>query len=124
MVDLGNQLGIEDLNAEDINEAIEFDDKELTNEDIYELYEDMKNDEDEDEDKKPTELTSKQLSELIQNFQYACDFTRENDPNDERSSFVIKKVIDDIKCYTEEAKEKLKNKENRQTSLNDFFTPK
>ena len=35
MVDLGNQLGIEDLNAEDINEAIEFDGKELTNEDIY-----------------------------------------------------------------------------------------
>ena len=38
MVDLGNQLGIEDLNAEDY-EAIEFDDKELTNEDIYGLYE-------------------------------------------------------------------------------------
>ena len=76
-----------------------------------------------DEGDKPTELTSKLLSEIIQNFQYACDFTRENDPNDERSSFVIKKVIDDIKCYTEEAKEKLKNN-NRQTSLNDFFTPK
>ena len=58
--------------------------KELTNEDIYELYEDMKDNEEEDEDKKPTELTSKQLSELIQNFQSACDFT-----------------IDDIKCYTE-----------------------
>ena len=123
MVDLGNQLGIKDLNAEDINEAIEFDNKELTNEDIYELYEDMKEDEEDDEDKKPTELTSKQLSELIPNFQYACDFTRENYPNDERSSFVIKKVIDDIKCYTEEVKEKLKNN-NRQTSLNDFFTPK
>ena len=37
VVDLGNQLGIEDLNAEDINEALEFDDKELTNEDIYEI---------------------------------------------------------------------------------------
>ena len=121
MVDLGNQLGIEDLNAEDINEALEFDDKELTNEDIYEIYEDLKDEE--EEDKKPTELTSKQLSEIIQNFQYACDFTRENDPIDDRSSIVIKKVIDDIKCYTEEAKEKLKNK-NRQTSLNDFFTPK
>ena len=118
MVDLGNQLGIEDLNAEDINEALEFDDKELTNEDIYEIYEDLKDEE--EEDKKPTELTSKQLSEIIQNFQYACDFTRENDPIDDRSSIVIKKVIDDIKCYTEEAKEKLKNK-NRQTSLNAVF---
>ena len=34
-----------------------------------------------------------------------------------------KKVIDDIICYTEEAKEKLENK-NRQFLLNDFFTPK
>ena len=31
-------------------------------------------------------------------------------------------VIDDIKYYTEEAKEKLKNI-SRQNSLNDFFTP-
>ena len=62
----------------------------------------MKDDEEEDEDKKPTELTSKQLSEIIQNFQYACDFTRENDPIDD--SIVIKNVINDIKCYTEEAK--------------------
>ena len=35
VVDLWNQLGIENLNAQDINEAIEFDDKELTNEEIY-----------------------------------------------------------------------------------------
>ena len=53
-------------------------------------------------------MSSKLLSEIIQNLRYACDFTRENVPIDERA---------------EEAKEKLKNK-NRQTSLNDFFTPK
>ena len=42
----------------------------------------MKDDEEDDQDKggKPTEFTSKSLSEIIQNFQYACDFTRRNDP--------------------------------------------
>ena len=35
-------MGIEHLNAEDVNEAIEFD----YNEDICELYEDMKDEED------------------------------------------------------------------------------
>ena len=71
------------------------------------------------------ELTSNQLSELILNFELACDFAKENDPNEARSSKIIKNVLDDIKCYKLEAKEKeeLKNPP-RQTSVNDFFSPK
>ena len=67
----------------------------------------MKSDEDKyvnDDSEKPTELTSKLLNEHIQNFQYACDFTKENDPNEVRSSKIIQSVLGDIKSYTEEAK--------------------
>ena len=74
---------------------------------------------------KPTELTSKLLNEIIQNFQYACDFAKEKDPIEVRSSKIIKNVLDDLKSYSEEAKEKerLKNV-SMQSSLNDFFSPK
>ena len=34
------------------------------------------------------------LTELIQNFEYACNFAKVKDPIDERSSIVIKKIID------------------------------
>ena len=40
----------------------------------------MKSDEDKDvndDSEKPTELTSKLLNEIIENFQYACDFAKE-----------------------------------------------
>ena len=121
MVDLGQQLGVEELNAQDVQEALGFDSQNLDNEDLFELKEQLKTNEDEVA-KKPTELTSKLLNEIIQNFQFACDFATENDPNEVRSSKVINNVLDDIKSYTEEAKEKLNNSV-RQSSMNDFFSP-
>ena len=103
MVDLGQQLGVEDLNAQDVQQALEFDSQHLDNEDLFELREQLKTDEDEVA-QKPTELTSKLLNEIIQNFQFACDFAKENDSNEVPSSKVINNVLDDIKSYTEEAK--------------------
>ena len=71
------------------------------------------------------ELTTKLLNEIIQNFNYACDFARENDPNEARSLTSIKNVLDGIKSYEEEAKERLKNRSRpRQRGLLDFFSPK
>ena len=93
----------------------------LDNEDLFELREQIKSDEDEAE--RPTELTSKVLNEIIQNFKFACDFAKENDPIEARSSKIIKNVLDDIKCYEEEAKAKVKNK-FKQPSLLDFFSSK
>jgi hypothetical protein len=121
VVDLGQQLGVDDLNAQDVQEALGFESQNLDNEDLFELKEQLKIDENEVV-QKPTELTSKLLNEIIQNFQFACDFAKENDPNEVRSSKVINNVIDDIQSYTEEAKEKLKNSV-RQSSMNDFFSP-
>ena len=80
---------MEDLNPEDIEEALKFDEKDLSNEDLFELRNQMKSDEDEDvndDSERPTELTSKLLKEIIENFQYACDFAKENDPNEVCSS--------------------------------------
>ena len=120
------QFGMEDLNPEDIEEALKFDEKDLSNEDLFELRNQMKSDEDEDvndDSERPTELTSKLLKEIIENFQYACDFAKENDPNEVRSSKIIQSVLGDIKSYTEEAKEKLKQK-NRQRIIDEYFSPK
>ena len=117
---------MEDLNPEDIEEALKFDEKDLSNEDLFELRNQMKSDEDEDvndDSERPTELTSKLLNEIIENFQYACDFAKENDPNEVRSSKIIQSVLGDIKSYTEEAKEKLKQK-NRQRIIDEYFSPK
>ena len=117
---------MEDLSPEDIEEALKFDEKDLSNEDLFELRNQMKSDEDEDvndDSEKPTELTSKLLKEIIENFQYACDFAKENDPNEVRSSKIIQSVLGDIKSYTEEAKEKLKQK-NRQRIIDEYFSPK
>ena len=47
----------------------------------------------------------------------------ENDPNEVRSSKIIQSVLGDIKSYTEEAKEKLKQK-NRQRIIDEYFSPK
>ena len=117
---------MEDLNPEDIEEALKFDEKDLSNEDLFELRNQMKSDEDEDvndDSERPTELTSKLLKEIIENFQYACDFAKENDPNEVRSSKIIQSVLGDIKSYTEEAKEKLKQN-NRQRIIDEYFSPK
>ena len=73
---------------------------------------------------KPTELTSKLLNEIIQNFQYACDFATEKDPIEVRSSKIIKNVLDDLKSYSVEAKEKERLKNVSRQSLNDFFSQK
>ena len=62
---------MEDLNPEDIEEALKFDEKDLSNEDLFELRNQMKSDEDEDVNdasERPTELTSKLLNEIIENF--------------------------------------------------------
>ena len=99
MVDLGQQVGIETLNAEDIIDSLKFDTQDLSNEDLYELREQEKTNDDgnEEEAEKPTELTSKLLNEIIQNFQYACDFAKEKYPIKVRSSKIMKNILDGIK---------------------------
>ena len=123
VVDLGQQLGIEDLNANDITEEIAFECKNLENEDLFALKDQLKSDDEASE--KPTELSSKVLDEIIQKFEHACDFAKENDPNGTRSSVIVQKVLDSIVSYKEEAKENLKKKEEfKQRSMFDFFDPK
>ena len=46
VVDLGQQLGIENLNAEDVIESLQFDSQDLSNEDLFELREQEKTDDD------------------------------------------------------------------------------
>ena len=78
----------------------------------------------EEEDKIPktnTELTSKQLKEIVRKGQEFTDFIKELDPNVERQSKIVKIIDDCLRCYKEEAKEKFKN-DAKQTKVNNFFT--
>ena len=94
VVDLGQQIGIENLNSADVIEAINFDHTEFTDRELIELIpENVIPDADGEEIvEKPTKLTSILLNKIIENFQYACDFASENDPFEERSSKIIKDI--------------------------------
>ena len=110
------------MNAQDIVDAIAFDHTDFSNEELMELAEFKEDEEDEDQvAKKPTKLTATLLSQIIENFQYACDFSKENDPCEERSSKIISDIQVGIKSYIDESKECLK-KQYKQQNINDFYT--
>ena len=109
------------MNAQDIVDAIAFDHSDFSNEELMELAEFKADEEDEDQvAQKPTKLTATLLSQIIENFQYACDFSKENDPCEERSSKIISDIQVGIRSYIDESKENLK-KQYKQQNINDFY---
>ena len=109
------------MNAQDIVDAIAFDHTDFSNEELLELAEFEPDEEDEDQvAQKPTKLTATLLSQIIENFQYACDFSKENDPFEERSSKIISDIKVGIKSYIDESKENLK-KQGKQQNINAFL---
>ena len=111
-----------DLNGQDIIDAIAFDHTDFSNEELLELAEFKPDEEDEDQvAQKPTKLTATLLNQIIENFQYACDFSKENDPFEERSSKIVSDIQVGIKSYIDESKENLKI-QYKQQNINDFCT--
>ena len=126
IVNLGNDLGFE-LSAENVKESLEFDEKQLSNEDLIEINQprafEFQNGEENpgnlENPKNPAELSYKQLQEILRKGQEFTNFISDLDPIIQTQS-KVKKVIDEsLRCYREEALEKSK-KVVKQTKLELF----
>ena len=127
IVKLGNDLDF-NLTAEEVKGCLEFDEKNLENEDIQEIaqsrpYENVDEEkkeekEEEEADENLAELNMKQLNEIIKTSQALSDLVEDLDPMLERQSKIKSGLKDLFKSYKEEAKEKSKKKQKKVT---DFF---
>ena len=122
VVNLGKNLGFDDLSHEEIKECLTFDQKDISNEDLYELAQPTVYEEDKNDNvlpQNPAELSLKQLKEILKKGQDFTEFISELDPILERNSRVKNLIDDSLKCYREEAKEK--SKKVQQKKISDFF---
>ena len=132
VVNLSTALDFE-LTAEQVQESLTFDNRDLENEDLYEINQpkafEVENQaveqaEEQDENtipENPSELSYKQLKEIVLKGQEFTNFIKDLDPVYERQSKITKNIENSLKCYREEAKEKEKNAV-KQTKIGNFFT--
>lgn len=122
IVNLGNQLGIE-FEKDDIKEGLGFDNKDISNEELFEIDQARAYEEDEEEVEDPTEalkdITSERLGMIISQANKLSDLVKEFDPIVERQSKAQSCVQDFLKCYKDEQKESVKKR--KQTNIGDFF---
>lgn len=125
IVNLGQQLGV-DLEKDDIKEGLGFDNKDISNEELFEITQARAYEEDdeevEDNTENPTNITSDQLGLIISKANELCDLVRELDPIAERQSKVQNGIQGLMKSYKDEQKETAKK--HKQTSIGDFFAKK
>ena len=121
IVKLGNELGI-DLESKDIKEGLEFDNKDISNEELFELEQARAFEEEDEEEadnvvEMPTKISSNELGRLISKANELCDLISEIDPISERKFKVKKDIQEAVKCYQEEIKQKAK----KQKTIGEFF---
>ena len=121
---LGPDLEI-DLNVQDVKETLEFDERKMSNEDLFEISEPKAFEPEEDLNSEAipgssTELSYKQLQEILKKGQEYVDFIKDLDPILERKCKVTKNIEESLRCYKEEALEKSKNMK-KQSKMTNFF---
>lgn len=126
IAELGKEIGLDEINAEDMEELICNDREALSNEDLMELGKEQgtpiaKDDTIDNEEPLPS-LTVKGLQTAFEHFEKMCDYFRENDPDNVRSSKVIRNVEHELNCYKAILNEIKKPK--RQILIHSFFNPK
>ena len=123
IVNLGQQLGI-DLETEDIKEGLDFDNKDISNEELLEIDQEKAYDEEEEEMEevveKPTKITSEQLGTLITKANELCDLVKEFDPIAESKSEVQNGIQELFKRY----KVQQNANKRKQTNIENFFVKK
>ena len=99
-----------DLEKEDIEEGLTFDNKDLSDEDMYELAQDKANVEEEGKpEEKPEEadgenISLDQLGSILSKANELCDLIKELDPVNERRIEVENGIQGLLKCYKDEQK--------------------
>ena len=103
VVEMGRQLGFEELEKEDVDGLLESHGEELSNEDLMHLREQIAAEDASGTIKRvpPKALSTKRLSEIFQHINAAIDFMQEDDPNVERSLNVARVLSQGMQCYRE-----------------------
>ncbi|XP_066489716.1 tigger transposable element-derived protein 1-like [Tiliqua scincoides] len=102
IVNLANEAGMDEVDAEDVEELLNSHGEELTKEELEEIENQHAAEEEEDEmEGAPPvrNLTTAMLSEGIAKINEILNIWSENDPDWERSSTVKRGVLADIACY-------------------------
>ena len=106
-VKLGQQLGFEDLDSDNVIECIQSCTNELDNETLLNIeeqraYEDENGNSDHDDCAVPEDnLTAEQLSKIIGMVEKVADYIKEVDPNVERSTTIRRTLNNTFHCYKE-----------------------
>lgn len=128
---LAQQVGFENLESEDIDKLLNSHQEELSNEELLEIERERVKVMEEAEAAaaaaaSPAQpqraLTATNLTECLNLLRQAMQILEENDPNVERSSSVIRGVMNKMACYEIILKEKQQHK--KQQSITSFFQPK
>ena len=130
IVEMGKELGMEDLNATTVQEslkdniAIEL----ITAEDLIqadeELNDDDNNDKEDDVEEIPKEFSYEKISKVLQLINEAGDLLTEHDPDSNRAMRVKRTLMNATQCYRELKEEQQKKRFKKQTTLTSFFTMK
>lgn len=126
IVKLGHEFSIGFEKEDIIKEDLEWDDKDISDEDLLEIeqaraYEEEQEKED-DVMKDPSKMTSKELGMILNKVNELCDLIKEMDPNLERQFKVQKEIKEVVKCYKEESDQNAKKR--KQNSIENFFSKK
>ena len=113
-----NKIG-SDLEKEDIKEGLDFDNKDISNEELLELDQEKAYEEEEVEEK-PAKITSDQLGMIITKADELCDLVKEFDPIAESKSEVQNGIQKLMKRY----KVQQKSNKRKQTKIENFFVKK
>lgn len=122
IVDIGKQIGLNDIQSQDIEDLIASHEEKLTTEELR--TQEKQRAEEEREDNTDTEHPTKtfglkSLGDALKHIEEAMAIFEQDDPDRQRSSMVNYAIDNAIHCYRELYREKKKS--NMQLSLSSFF---
>jgi hypothetical protein len=109
IVELANQLGMDDVDIDNVQELLQSHQTSLTNEELVELEQQLyiEDDDNSTDDNVPNrKLTTRVLTENVNKMMDVLDFFTENDADFDRSTAVKRVVVDVISCYRKLLREK------------------
>ena len=123
IVQMGHNLGMNDLDQATVRESVDFQEDDLTVEELLQLDSNQHdNEEDDDIIELPKELKCEQVSKALQNIDEACDLLSENDPDNEQFSEFRRNIQNACSNYREWQKNR-KVEITKQAPLTHFFSP-
>ena len=130
IVQMGHNLGLENLDPSDVRDAINVQAEDLTVEELIELDQSQQDENDEEDnddvvvESQTRELSYSNVTKILQHFDEGCDMMAEMDPEFERSMTVRQGIQSATSIYREFLKKIRIEQEKRQKqkSMTDYFS--